>query len=203
MRQEPPPVELVAAPVLIGERYRGEPIYFSDVIVARDSPFGAFADLRGRSWAYNDRGSHSGYNLTRYELVKRGETAGYFSRVVEAGSHQRSMRLVAEGEVDGAAIDSQVLAVELREHPTLAERLRVVDTFGPSTIQPVLAATRLDPELRRAVGRVLLCLHEDPAARDALAYGFVERFVVVDDARYDDIREMLAAAERVGFLEIR
>lgn len=193
----------MAAPVLAGGRYRGEPIYFSDVIVARESSVRSFADLRGRSWAYNDRNSHSGYNLTRYELVKRGETGGYFSRVVEAGSHQRSMRLVADGGVDGAAIDSQVLAVELREHPDLAARLRVIDAFGPSTIQPVLAATRLPAELRDAVRDVLLHLHEDPTAREALAYGFVERFVEVDDARYDDIRGMLAAAERASFFEIR
>ncbi len=30
----------------------------------------------------------------------------------------------------------------------------------------------------------------------------MERFVAVDDARYDDIREMLFAAERSGFMEI-
>src|SRR3954452_19142324 len=46
------PVEPVAAPVVRGARYGGRPIYFSDVIVRRDSPFRRFADLRGRSWAY-------------------------------------------------------------------------------------------------------------------------------------------------------
>jgi len=203
MRQTPPPVELVAAPVLAGERYRGEPIYFSDVIVARDSPFAAFSDLRGHSWAYNDRASHSGYNLTRYELFRRGETRGFFSRVVGAGSHQRAIRMVAAGEIEGSAIDSQVLAVELREVPELAAKLRVIDAFGPSSIQPVLAATRLDAGLRTALRAALLDLHRDPAARNGLAYGFVERFVAVADARYDDIREMEAAATRTGFLEIR
>jgi phosphonate transport system substrate-binding protein len=64
-RRDPPPIELLAAPVLHGERYAGRPIYFSDVIVRRDSPFRSFADLRGRAWAYNDRDSHSGYHLTR------------------------------------------------------------------------------------------------------------------------------------------
>src|SRR5262249_14192679 len=33
------PLEPIAAPLLQGERYRGRPIYFSDVIVRRDSPF--------------------------------------------------------------------------------------------------------------------------------------------------------------------
>ncbi|HEX5572259.1 MAG TPA: PhnD/SsuA/transferrin family substrate-binding protein, partial [Ktedonobacterales bacterium] len=36
-RQEPPPVVPLAAPVLQGERYGGQPIYFSDVVVVRAS----------------------------------------------------------------------------------------------------------------------------------------------------------------------
>ena len=123
--------------------------------------------------------------------------------MIEAGSHQRAMRLVADGAVDGAAIDSQVLAIESRDHPELAEQLRVVDSFGPSTIQPVVAAHRLDAGLTRALRGVLLHLHTDQAAQEALAHGFVARFVAVNDARYDDIRTMLDAAERSGFMEIR
>jgi phosphonate transport system substrate-binding protein len=48
-RRNRPPIELPGAPVLQGERYGGRPIYFSDVLVHRDSPFCSFADLRGRT----------------------------------------------------------------------------------------------------------------------------------------------------------
>jgi phosphonate transport system substrate-binding protein len=41
------PVELLAAPILHGERYQQQPIYFSDVIVRRDSPYISFDDLQG------------------------------------------------------------------------------------------------------------------------------------------------------------
>src|SRR5215213_9154974 len=123
-RQTPSPVELLAAPVLRGDRYAGRPIYFSDVIVHRDSPVRAFADLRGRSWAYNDPNSHPGSNLARHQLLMMGETHGYFGRVIEARYHQQAIRMVAAGEVDAAAIDSQVLAIELRDHSHLAEELR-------------------------------------------------------------------------------
>src|SRR5215207_2550055 len=98
-RQTPAQVELLAAPVIRGDRYAGRPIYFSDVIVHRDSPARTFADQRGRSWAYNDLDSHSGYNLTRHHLVQLGETRGFFSRVVEAGFHQQAIRMVAAREV--------------------------------------------------------------------------------------------------------
>jgi hypothetical protein len=66
-----------------------------------------------------------------------GAQPGFLGRVVEAGFHQRAIRMVPSGSVDAAAIDSQVLAIELRDHPRLANGLRAVGAFGPSTIQPV------------------------------------------------------------------
>jgi phosphonate transport system substrate-binding protein len=140
--QRPPPVEPLAASVLSGDRYGGRPVYFSDVIVHRDSPIASLEDLRGGSWAYNDPWSHSGYTATLYTLVQRGIRPGIFGRVVQAGFHECSIRLVACGRVDASAIDSQVLAVALRDQPELGADLRIVDAFGPSTIQPVVAARR-------------------------------------------------------------
>ncbi len=202
-REDPPPVELLAAPVLEGERYQNRPIYFSDVIVRRDSDIEGFEALRGRSWAYNDPLSHSGYNLTRYELIRRGETGGFFGRVVEAGSHANSLRLVAAGTVDAAAIDSQILAVEFRDSPELAGALRVIDVFGPSTIQPMVAASRLPQEIKERMRSLLLDLPRDERSRPALGYGFVRRFAPMIDPDYDDIRRMLAAAEYSGFMTLR
>jgi len=201
-RQTPSPVELLAAPVLRGDRYAGRPIYFSDVIVQRDSPVRTFDDLRGRSWAYNDPESHSGYNLTRHRLLTMGETRGFFGRVVEAGFHQRAIRMVAAGEVEAAAIDSQVLTIEFRDQPDLSEELRVITALGPSTIQPVVAARHLPADLKAALRATLLRIGDDPAARAELAKGFVERFVPMTDEDYDDIRGMLAAAEQAGFLTL-
>lgn len=197
------PVEPIAAPLLQGPRYGGRPVYYSDVIVHRDCPARSFAELRGRSWAYNEPFSHSGYGVTRYHLVRLGETNGFFGKVVEAGWHERSIRLVSRGEVDAAAIDSQVLAVTLRDYPELADHLRVIDTLGPSTVQPVVIARRLPESLKVELTDVLLGLGDDPVARAHLDNGFVERFVPVSDGSYDDVRAMLAACEAADFLTLR
>jgi phosphonate transport system substrate-binding protein len=196
-------LEPLAAPVLTGPRYGGRPVYYSDVIVRRESSYQTFADLRGRSWAYNEPLSHSGYGITRYRLVQLGETRGYFSRVVEAGWHERAIRLVCSGEVDASAIDSQVLAVALRDQPDLVGRLRVIDTLGPSPIQPIVAGPRLSEGLRAELRSVLVEMNEDPIAREWLAHGFVERLVAVTDATYNIIRAMRAAVEAADFLIIR
>jgi phosphonate transport system substrate-binding protein len=200
-----PPVELLAAPVLQGERYQGLPIYFSDVVVRRDSPYSTFTELRGCAWAFNDPDSHSGYNITRYTLVCLGETHGFFGRVVEAGFHQEAVRMVADGRVDASAIDSQVLAIELREHPELAERVRIIDVLGPATIQPVVAARHVSDSLKDDLRTALYAMGDDPdpRVRAQLDYGFVARFIPVADATYDDIRAMIAAAEAADFATLR
>ena len=202
-RQPSPPVELLAAPLLQGERYQGKLIYFSDVIVHTESSYRSFSDLLGCSWAYNDLDSHSGYNVTRHRLVSMGETRGYFGQVVEGGSHQRSIRMVCNGEVDAAAIDSQVLAVELRDYPALRPRLRVIDALGPAGIQPVVAASRLPDALKADIKDVLLAMGDDPVVGARLVRGFVERFLPVTDENYEDVRTMLTAAEDAGFMTIR
>lgn len=197
------PVELLCAPVMAAPRYGGRPIYFTDVIVRRDSPFRTFADLRGCSWAYNDAGSHSGYNLPRHHLLTLGETAGYFGRTVASGSHQASMRMVIDGEVDASGIDSIVLELEWAQHAELRPPLRVIESVGPCPIPPVVVSTRVPEALRARLSEVFLTMHEDPEGRAILADGLIARFVPVVDADYDPIREMVRRAQAAGFLALR
>lgn len=193
----------VAAPVLKGERYEGRPVYFSDVIVHAESGMESFADLRGRSWAYNEPLSQSGYGIVRYHLVSIGETNGFFGKVIEAGFHETAIGMVCDREVDGAAIDSQVLAVAMRNDPGLADRLRIIDALGPSTIQPVAVSKRFDETFREQVRAVLTDLHNRDGLPEILDRGIIERFTEVGPETYDDIRAMYGACERAGFMEVR
>ncbi len=202
-RRNSSPIIALVAPVLQGDRYRGRPIYFSDVVVRQDSPFQSFADLRGRSWAFNEPESQSGYGITRYWLTKLGETKGYFSEVVEAGFHQKALQMVDDGRVDASAIDSLVLAIEFRDHPEFVDRFRIIDTLGPSTIQPFTAATHIPPSLSADVQGIFLEMHTDSQMADVLGCGFIERFVAVQDSDYDDIRSMLRACEAANFLVLK
>ena len=197
------PAVPVAAPVLEGERYGGKPIYFSDVIVNKGSDAASFMDLRGRSWCFNEPLSQSGYGITRYHLASIGETDGFFSQVVEAGFHETSVRLVAEGVIDASAIDSQVLTIEMRQNPEVTDNLKVIDALGPSTIQPVAVSKRFDHDFRDELRRALLQFHDTSEGREVLKLGAVERWVSVGPSDYDDIRRMVTVCEQAGFMEIR
>jgi phosphonate transport system substrate-binding protein len=192
------PIEPLAAPLLHGGRYGGRPIYFSDVIVRRDSPYRSFADLRGCSWAYNEPYSHSGPGITCHRLVVLGETEDFFGRVIQAGWHEKSIRLVHEGQVDASAIDSHVLTLAMHDHPELAEGLRVIDSLGPSTIQPIVVPSWLEAELKADLRAVLLEMNTDAAAQTVLADRLVQGFVAITDEDYGDLRCMRNACVAAG-----
>jgi phosphonate transport system substrate-binding protein len=186
-----PNLELLAAPVMAAPRYRDRPIYFSDVVVRRDSPYTSFAGLRGAAWGYNEPGSQSGFNITRYHLAKLGETWAYFGRVVGTGAHQASLRELRAGRLDATAIDSTVLETELERDPALGAEIRIIGELGPSPMPPWVAVTSLPAELRQALRAALLEMHTQPAGREALAVGRLARFAAVTDRDYDEIRQMV------------
>jgi ABC-type phosphate/phosphonate transport system substrate-binding protein len=192
-------IELLVAPVLIGERYLHKPVYFSDVIVRSDSPYTSFDDLEGCVWAYNERVSHSGCNLVCYSLLERGKSPDYFGNTVKSGSHMRSLEMVLEGEADATAIDSHLSDILRSRDELLAGRLRVVDVLGPSSIPPVVVSKRLDNKLKSKLREALITMHLDNCGAEELRKGLIERFVAVEDEDYRNIREMLEKVEGVEF----
>ncbi len=197
--RDSPRIKLLAAPVMRLARYQNAPIYFSDVVVRRDSPFQGLADLRGASWAYNEPGSQSGYNITRYTLAVRGESDSFFRRVVAAGAHQASLQMILRGEVDASAIDSTVLERELLDDPAIAPQIRIIDTFGPSPIPPWVTPSDLPPEQHQRLQRCLLGMEVDPQGQQILSQAGLRRFTTVSDSDYDPIREMERIAQKVKF----
>ncbi len=184
------PVELLAAPIVIGKRYAGKPLYYSDVIVRRDSAYTSFDALQGTRWAFNEEASHSGYNVVSYSLLQRGRTFDFFGSTHKTGSHAVSIQAVLNGQADGAAIDSHVLDVEFQQRPELARQLRVIEMLGPSTIPPIVASTRIDVQTRNRIQEILCTMHEDVEGVKGLHTGLIEQFVVVGDEQYDDVRCM-------------
>lgn len=188
-------VELLAAPILQGERYAGRPVYFSDVVVRKDSPYVSFDELSACTWAYNERVSHSGCNVVCYSLLQRDKAIPYFAQTLKSGSHLRSLDMILDGQADATAIDSHVFDVFQHSNPRMAEGLRVIDMLGPSTIPPVVVAKRLDPELKQQLQAALVTMHQDAQAARKLRTGLIERFVPIADERYQDIDAMLTMVE--------
>jgi phosphonate transport system substrate-binding protein len=193
-KREPSPVELLGvAPVFGNGRNGGRPVYFCDVISARGDDIGEFADLRGRSWAYNDACSLSGYHGLLLKLAEMGEDTRFFGEVMHSGSHLDSIRMVADREADAATIDSNVLWMRLKEVPELADKVRVIDSRGPFPVQPVVVRSALPPALKDALRDAFLDL--DVRAAPALARFGLRGFAPVTDGDYAPERLIPDASE--------
>lgn len=191
--EQPPAVTLLAAPVMAGSRYGGRPVYFSDVVVRADSPFEVLEDLAEGRWAYNEPHSYSGKLVLHHEMALRGWGPSFFGSLVESGSHETSLSLVAAGAVDAAAIDSVVLAAELRARPERAAAFRVLTSWGPNPMPPVVASRAVSPAWQARYRATLLAMHQDPAGRRILAAAGVAGFAPVEDADYDALRRLQAS----------
>lgn len=91
-------------PLLRHRGHDGAEGYFSVIFVRADSPFRTLADLRGRSFAFADPNSASGFAAPSYFLRKEGvEPARFFGRTGFSGNHEQSVIAVLNGTFDAAA----------------------------------------------------------------------------------------------------
>ena len=121
-------------------------------------------------------------------LAPRGLASELYDDGIETGSHRRSLARLVEGEIDAAAIDSTLLALEARANPAIAS-LRVLERLGPAPIPPVVLLHG-DPVLAGRVREALVSLDRHEAGRRALELGLMQRYVEISDAAYDTVREM-------------
>lgn len=192
-----PQVELLATPVLKASRYKNTPVYYSDVVVHKDSQLFSFADLEGMRWSYNEPLSHSGAYVVRDHLASMGKDCSYFGKVLESGAHQNSIQMILDKQVDASAIDSWVLELELIKNPQLASQLRIIETLGPSSFPPWMISKQVPAELRSKIRNILTKMHLDPMGRSILDKVEISHFAATEDRDYDPIRKMAQNAEKI------
>ncbi len=177
--------------------------YYSYTIVRKDSPYSNWAQLKGKSYVYNEQTSNSGYNMPRYKLVQLGAKSwkDYFSRVEVSGSHEESIRMVSRGVVDASSVDSLVLDYDRSIGDPDATNVRVIEALFPggAGIPPVVINKGAEQGLRQRLTQILTGMDKDPAGKAILAKALLQRFAPPDDTNYDDIRRMESTAHKLGF----
>jgi len=191
----PGQLQALVAPVMQASRYQDVPVYFSDMIVKASCDF-SFDDLAGKTFCYNDLGSNSGYNLVRYKLMQSQYPSNFFGKVIQSGSHQRSIQLVVEGIADCAAIDSTVLEQQLRFEPKLANHLRVIESIGPCPMPPIVISQRLADHSQKL--RSILC-QPNTEVSNLMKQAYIRRYVSVQNEDYAPIGRIYDDVMQAGY----
>ena len=123
--------------------------------------------------------------------------SSFFGKVIQSGSHQRSIKLVVEQLADCSAKGSTVLEQELRDLPELANHLRVIESIVPCPMPPVVAAQHLGSAFINSL-QSALC-QPDQELQSAMKQAQIQRYVGVQFADYTAIGMMYDAALKAGY----
>ncbi len=156
----------------------GAASYTAQVLVKEDSPITAVEGLRGKTLAFVDAFSVSGYLLPATLLT------GLDVRAEFTGSHEASLDALRAGRVDAAATYGG--------EPTRTVGLRALATTRAVPNEPVFVRKGLDVQKANAVVAALEKLATTPQGNEALhQWGGVDGFRPTTDEAYADARTML------------
>ncbi|RJR51694.1 MAG: phosphate/phosphite/phosphonate ABC transporter substrate-binding protein [Desulfobacteraceae bacterium] len=186
-------LELLAVPQVQGAHdYRS-------YLIVKNRAFRSMEDLKGRVFAFTDPESNTGKLVPSYWLSQIGERPeSFFGRLIYTYSHDNSIRAVARGLVDGAAVDSLIWEYYRRRSPGLADSTRVIRQSEPYPVPPVVASRVLGREEREEISRALVSMHMDPEGRRILDNLGFDRFIHPPEDWFVNlagIEKMLAAFE--------
>ena len=179
-------LELLVIPVI-----EGKTTYNSYVIVAKDSPLQTFEELRNHSFAFTSKTSNTGCLAPTYLLAMQGESPQtFFSETIMTHGHDNSVQAVANGLVDGAAVDSLILDHMMIENNPYALNVRIINTSENFAIPPVVVPKQLDQKLKQQLREFFLEAHTTQEGRRILDALRIDYFTLADDSEYNSIREM-------------
>jgi len=187
------------ATIVARNLWHGKSSFTSRIFVRRESGIKSVEELRGKSMAFVDPASSSGYIYPMVLLVQRGlvknrDPKTFFKEVVFSGAHDASMRALLNGHVDAIASFDLAREQYLKDP---AERERIVFVAETPEIPEAGIAARdgLDPALFGRVRAALISI-KPPAHADLLKRLYeIDGFAPAEDRDYDPVR---AAIELLG-----
>ncbi len=193
----------VDAPLTMAES-DGSTTYISICVVKASSDIHTLDDLRGKSLAFADVNSASGYLVPRYYMRKEGkDPENFFSKYIFAGGHEQAVFSVLNGTTDAgvtwtsgvgdeAAGFTRGIPRRMIEAGQLDMKdIRIVWKSGPIPNGPFVMRPGLPADLRQKIIDAHIKLRTaDKAAFEALTGGSGQGFVPAPPGFYDVIFEI-------------
>jgi phosphonate transport system substrate-binding protein len=188
------------AMIVAKDQWHGNTSYTSRIYVRRDSGLTSLEALRGKTIAFVDPTSTSGYVYPMVILIQRGlvqnrDPKTFFREVVFSGSHDAGLVALLNRHVDAFASFDQAREQYLKD-PAQRESLSWVVESAPIPEGGICAREGLDPEL---VGRVRAALlrMRGPEYQTILKQLYdIDGFEPAEDREYDPVR---AAMDLLGW----
>ncbi len=142
--------------------YKGRSEYRSQILVKKDSPIQKVEDLQGKTFAFVDPTSTSGYLLPAKIFKEKKIT---FKETVFAGKHDTSVTMLYQGKVDAAAtyyapdddgVPQDARKLVKKQFPDVFEKTRILLITDPIPSEPVVFRKDLPVELSEKLLKTML-----------------------------------------------
>jgi len=174
--------------------------YRSCLIVHSDSEVFTPEDMAGKTFAFNDPNSTSGYLVpSAFFMMDMGvDPRKYFSKVTFSGSHEASILAVANKKVDIAATNMPDLSQLTRENKVPRGGLRVIWVSKLIPNDPIVVRKDMPASLRSAIAESLTTMRaRNPEAFKEIG-AWVGGFVPADDGKYQVVRDLNDVAKKLA-----
>jgi phosphonate transport system substrate-binding protein len=187
------------ATIVARNLWHGKASFTSRFFVRKNSGITTLEGLRGKSIAFVDPASSSGYIYPMVLLIQRGlvqnrDPKTFFREVVFAGSHDAGMRALVNGHVDALASFDMAREQYLKD-PAERERLVWVAETPPIPEAGICAREGLDPAMVGRVREALIAMRGPAYAALLKKMYDIDGFESAEDRDYDPVR---AAIELLG-----
>ena len=188
------------ARIVAKNQWHGKTTFTARFYVRKDSGIKTLEDLRGKTMAFVDPASSSGYIypmvlLIQKGLVKNRDPKTFFREVTFAGSHDASMRALLNGHVD-SIVSFDMAREQYLKDPAERERIAVVAETPPIPEAGIAAREKLDPALFARVREALLQIKSPQHAALLKRLYDIDGFEPAEDREYDPVR---AAIDILGY----
>lgn len=181
--------------ILVRDVWQGKTAYTARFYVRKGSGIERVEDLRGRTIAFVDPASSSGYIYPMVLLMKRGlvrdrDPRTFFKDALFAGTHEAALRALLQGRVDAAA--SFAGAPEIHLKGTAWETQLAVVGETPEIPEAGICARPGAPAAAvQAIKRALLTMKKPEHAAVLRQIYDIDGFVEARDADYEPVRDAL------------
>ena len=187
-------------PVAQVQQANGSLGYRSCLIVHQDSDIFSPEDITGKSFAFNDPNSTSGYLVpSSFFLMEMGvDPKKHFAKVTFSGSHEASILAVANKKVEVASTNLPDLQQIVREGKVPRNALRVIWVSKLIPNDPIVVRKDLPASLRGAIQESLVTMRQRNPEVFKDGGAFFGGFQRADDQKYQVIRDLNETAKRLA-----
>jgi len=182
--------------ILVRDIWQGKTSYTARFYVRTASGISRVEDLRGKTVAFVDPASSSGYIYPMVLLIKLGlvrdrDPKSFFKEALFAGTHEAALQSVVHGRVDAATSFDKAPEIHLKDAALIAQ-LSIIGETPAIPEAGICARPGLPADTLDRVKRALLAIQGPEHAPVLKQIYDIDGFIEASDGDYAPVRDAMA-----------